>query len=190
MTNKSAPTRAALTALAVLTVAGVLAACGSGSSSSGQTSSATAASRPRGNRTALATCLRKHGIKVPAGVAPGGVPGGPAAGAPGGGPGQLPPGGPPAGGFPGAGGNPKFRAALKACGANLPARPRLAFSRQRIQRYVTCVRQHGYKLPNPNFSGKGPVFPAGILSNQSFQKASRACQKRLARAQGGAPPGM
>lgn len=174
MTTKSAVTKTALTALAILAVGGVLAACGS--STKGQTSSTAAASRPVGNRAALATCLRKHGVQLPAGGAPGGAP----PGAPGGGSGQTPPAGPPAGGPPGAGGgNPKFRAALKACGANLPARAP-AFSRQRIQRYVACVRQHGYKLPNPNFSSTGPVLPAAIRSSKSFQKASRACQSLLA----------
>ena len=44
---------------------------------------------------------------------------------------------------------------------------------------MTCVRQHGYNLPNPNFSGKGPVFPANIQNNAKFQAASRACQSLL-----------
>ncbi len=44
---------------------------------------------------------------------------------------------------------------------------------------MTCVRQHGYNLPSPNFSGKGPVFPANIRSNAKFQAASRACQSLL-----------
>ncbi len=45
--------------------------------------------------------------------------------------------------------------------------------------YVACVRQHGYNLPKPNFSGKGPVFPANIRSNPKFQTASKACQSLL-----------
>ena len=80
--------------------------------------------------------------------------------------------------------NPKLRAAFQACGARFGFgaggqgfRGRL--SRANITKYVTCVRQHGYNLPNPNFSGKGPVFPANIRSNAKFQAASRACQSLL-----------
>jgi hypothetical protein len=82
-------------------------------------------------------------------------------------------------------GGSKFRSALKACGANFPARGRRpGFSRQTIQKYVTCVRQHGYNLPNPNFSGNGPVFPSNIRSNAKFQSASKTCQSLLAPAPG------
>ena len=91
-------------------------------------------------------------------------------------------------GFFGGGGafanNPKLRAAFQACGARFGFgaggqgfRGRL--SRANITKYVTCVRQHGYNLPSPNFSGKGPVFPANIRSNAKFQAASRACQSLL-----------
>jgi hypothetical protein len=42
------------------------------------------------------------------------------------------------------------------------------------------VRQHGYpEMPNPNFSGKGSVFPANIRTNPKFQAASRSCQSIL-----------
>jgi hypothetical protein len=91
-------------------------------------------------------------------------------------------------GFFGGGGgfanNPKLRAAFQACGARFGFggagdgfRGRL--TRTNITKYVSCVRQHGYNLPNPNFSGKGPVFPANIRSNAKFQAASRACQSLL-----------
>jgi hypothetical protein len=177
--------RVARTALAALAVAALVAACGSSATNSSSTSASASTSRK-----ALTTCLRKHGVTLPAGRRPGA--GGPPAGAPSGGSGAPPAGGPPSGsGFPGGGaGGSKLRAALKACGANFPAggrrpgfRPRI--SRQTIQKYVTCVRRHGYNLPNPNFSGNGSVFPSNIRSNAKFQSASKACQSLLAPASPG-----
>ena len=93
-------------------------------------------------------------------------------------------------GFFGGGGrfanNPKLRAAFQACGAQFGFRGgagggfRRRLSQAAVTKYVTCVRQHGYNLPKPNFSGKGPVFPANIRNNAKFQAASRACQSLLA----------
>jgi hypothetical protein len=190
--------RASQTALVLVALATLAAGCGSSSSSS-SSSSSTSASTGSGSskgRAALAACLKQHGVTLPAGrgpgagAPPGGAPGAgsgnPPAGAPGSGSGNPPAGGPP-GGFPGgAAGNSKFRAAFKACGANFPAGRRSGFNRQTIQKYVTCVRNHGYNLPNPNFSGNKPVFPANIRSNKKFQSASKACQSLLAPPQGGA----
>ena len=89
--------------------------------------------------------------------------------------------------FGGGGGfaaNPKLRAAFQACGARFGFGGgqgfRARLSHTTITKYVTCVRQHGYNLPNPNFSGKGPMFPANIRNNAKFQAASRACQSLLA----------
>jgi hypothetical protein len=191
MTTLKPTPRAGRTAVAALAAAALLAACGS-SSTNNSTTSASAGTGTSASRTALAACLRKHGVSLPAGRGPGA--GVPPAGAPGGGSGGPPPGGgPPSGsGFPGGGaGGAKFRAALKACGANFPAGGRRpGFSRQAIQKYVTCVRQHGYNLPNPNVSGNGPVFPSNIRSSAKFQSASKACQSLLAPPQGSnAAPG-
>ncbi len=167
---RTATQRAAL--LATVIAAGCLiAACGS-SKSTGSSSKTTASSGSsssgtgRGANATLAACLHKHGVSFTAGSgAPGG--GTPPSGAPGSG---GPPagagsttGGPPSGSPGSRAGGSKFQAALKACGAKLPsgAGPRsTGFSRQAIQKYVSCVRQHGYKLPNPNLSGTGPVFPS------------------------------
>jgi len=161
-------------ALVTLVAGTTLAACGSSSSTS--KTSSTAAGGGGARRTALAACLRKHGVTVPAGGGPSG--------------GGAPTGGPPgAGGSGGPGG--KFRAAFKACGASLPAGAASAgFSRQGIMKYVTCVRQHGYALPSPNFSGRGSVFPASVRSNTKFKAANRTCQSLL-RPSGSpsAPPG-
>ncbi len=196
---RTATQRAAL--LATVIAAGCLiAACGSSSSSTGSSSKTTASSGSSSSGTgpganaALAACLHKHGVSFTAG---GGAPGGgtPPSGAPGsGGPAGAgsTTGGPPPG-VPGSrAGGSKFQAALKACGAKLPsgAVPRsTGFSREAIQKYVSCVRQHGYKLLNPNLSGTGPVFPSSIRSNAKFQAASRSCQGLLAPASGTGGPG-
>ena len=202
---------------AALVLGCLVAACGSASSSSTTSSTTTAASAAASGagsanggganssrRTALAACLKQHGVTLPA--RPPGAPGG---GAPGGAQGGAPPSGgggtgttgtgttgtgttgtgtTPRRGFFGGGGfanNPKLRAAFQACGAKFGFgaggrgfRGRL--SHTAITKYVTCVRQHGYNLPSPNFSGKGPVFPAKIRTNPKFQAASRACQSLLA----------
>jgi hypothetical protein len=88
--------------------------------------------------------------------------------------------------------NPKTRAALQACGARFGfggGRFRGTLARANITKYVTCVRQHGYNLPNPNFSGNGSVFPSKIRTNPKFQAASRACQSLLVRPPRSVPSG-
>ena len=165
--------------VAVLAVGALIAGCGSSSNSSQTTTSSTTASAAAGGapnaarRAALAACLKQHGVTLPA--RPAGAGGGP------------PPGSAttPRRGFFGGGGfanDPKLRAAFQACGARFGfgGGQRFRLSRTAITKYVTCVRQHGYNLPNPNFSGNGPVFPANIRSNAKFQAASRACQSLLA----------
>ena len=127
--------------------------------------------------------------------------------------GGAPPGGgaPPAGGgtgttgtgttprrgffFGGGGGrniSPKLQAAFKACGANFGFRGGAGgfggrISHTAITSFVTCVNQHGYKLPSPNFSGKGAIFPRSIETNAKFQAAAKSCQHLLipARPSGG-----
>ena len=181
----------------VLALGGLIAACGSSSSASKSTTSSTtasaAASGPGGapnaaRRAALAACLKQHGVTLPA--RPPGARGGPPPGSGGGsnGTGTNGTGTTPRRGFFGGGGfanKPNLRAAFQACGARFGSgggaggfRGRL--SRTAITKYVTCVRQHGYNLPTPNFSGKGPVFPPNIRGNGKFQAASRACQNLLA----------
>ena len=167
-------------------------------SASGTAGSGTGSAR----RTQLVACLKSHGVTLPArppGGA-GGAGGGGAAGGSGGAAGGASGGsssgtgtgtttGPRRGFFFGGGGRkitPKMQAAFKACGAQFGFggggggggfRGRL--SHAAITKYVTCVRQHGYKLPAPNFSGKGPIFPQSIQTNARFQAASKACQSLL-----------
>jgi len=174
----------ALALAAAVTIIG-LAACGSSSSTSSASSSASAAAATGSSaaRTKLTACLKAHGVTLPtrpAGTRPAGAG---AYGAPGAG-------GAP-GGFFGGGGagargrfsNPKFQAAFRACGGTAfrggAFRRRFTFSHAAVDKFVTCVRQHGYDLPAPNFSGTGPIFPAKIEANAKFQTASRACASDL-----------
>lgn len=195
---KQTPVRRVLLGAAAVAVSCALAACGS-SSPSGSTgtnstsTTSTTASRTGFNSASFRTCLKQHGVTLPS--RPAGAPGAGASGT-----GTTPgAGGPPGGGFFGGGGggrgafsNPKFRAAIQACGgSNFRGnfRGRAGGSRlshTAINNYVACVRKHGYNLPAPNFSGKGSIFSRKIESNAKFQAASRSCASLLRPA--GAPP--
>jgi hypothetical protein len=98
-------TRRLIPAIAALTTTLAIAACGSSSSTTSTTTStsASAAGGSSGSRTALVTCLKKHGVTPPAHV-PSGTS-------------TNHTGTPPAGGIPGGGANSSARqAAFKACG--------------------------------------------------------------------------
>jgi hypothetical protein len=182
--------------LAVAVAALCLAACGSsstGSSSAAASASSSSSSSGSGsgsgfNRTKIASCLKAHGVTLPTRPAgagrrrPGSGGGG---GFFGGGEG----GGAAGGGAPGGRfANPKFQAALKACGgANFTGRRRFTFSHANIEKFIACVKQHGYNLPAPNYSGKGGIFPTSIEKSAKFQAASKACASDLRPS--GAPPG-
>ena len=60
-----------------------------------------------------------------------------------------------------------------------------------VTKFTACVKQHGYNLPAPNFSGKGPIFPRNIETNAKFQAAAKSCQHLLipARPGGGSSSG-
>jgi hypothetical protein len=192
--------RRAMLAGTVVVTALVLVACGSSSNtSSSSASSGSAASSAAGGSTSatqskFVACLKAHGVtlpKRPAGARrrPNGG-GGEGGGPPGGGGGFFFGGG---GGNGGAGGpgagrfnNPKMRAALQACGGGRFPQRRFTPNKAAVTKFVACVKQHGYNLPAPNFSGKGPIFPASIEGNKKFQTASRACASELRPAGGGA----
>jgi hypothetical protein len=44
-----------------------------------------------------------------------------------------------------------------------------------LDAYAACVAKHGYKLPRPNVSGKGPVFPARTDHIRKYREASNSC---------------
>ncbi len=205
-----------VTAVLVLALASIaLAACGSsssGSSPTGTTStnanasaSATTSTGGKagafgGRFTALRECLQKNGITLPQRKA-----------------GERPAGGytPGAGGYtPGAGGTggpqlpagvtrSQFEAALKKCGGsfggsfgaghgaggrffNSPA-VRQAIE-QAYKKFAACMRENGVSLPEPNTSGKGPIFDTKGVNTKSsqFTSAEAKCHSDLFRARPGA----
>ncbi len=207
LTTAHTTIRRAPAALAAVLACALLAACGSSSSSStssttsstsaGGTSTTASGAGSSASRTALRACLKAHGVTLPTRRPGSGTP--PAGGAPGlfgagggGGTGT----GRARGGF--AARNPKLAAAIQACGGSQAFRGggrRFRLNRTAVTKYVACVRTHGYNLPSPNFSGKGPIFPANIRTNAKFISASKACASLLVPARGassgssgGAPP--
>jgi hypothetical protein len=185
-------------ALALAIGALVLAGCGgsSGGSSSESSTSATSA----GSETATAegkgggmfaiseeakACLKEKGLELP------GFKGG-KGGPPGGAEGEMPErgeGGPP-GGFGGER-SEKMKKAFEECGVEAPefkggpggagGKPNTnsaAFKKQ-VNEYVACVRENGYELAEPNFSGEGPIFEKAESESAEFKKASAQCQELL-----------
>jgi hypothetical protein len=83
------------------------------------------------------------------------------------------------------------RACLKEKGAEMPGfkggpggeggAPNMnstAFKKQ-VKEYVACVRENGYELAEPNFSGEIPVFAQEESESAAFKKASAQCQGLL-----------
>jgi predicted small secreted protein len=148
-------------------------------------------------------CLKEKGVELPEFKAgEGGPPSGempeggePPAGAEGGempGGGEPPSGsegGPPAGGF----GGEEMQKAFEECGVETPefkggagGAPNVnsaAFKRQ-VKKYVACVKENGYELGEPNFSGEGPVFEKSESESAAFKKASASRQSLLGGQQG------
>jgi hypothetical protein len=143
--------------------------------------------------TEARACLKEKGVELPefkggeggppsGGEAPEGMPEG-------GEPPQGGEGGPPAGGFGGEG-SEKMTKAFEECGVEMPefkggpggeGAPNMntaAFKKQ-VKEYVACVRENGYELAEPNFSGEGPVFAKEESESAAFKKASAQCQSLL-----------
>lgn len=210
--NQLRTARLAMLAVTIVATAIALAACGSSSNTStssasaGSGSSAAAGGANSATRTKFVACLKAHGVTLPqrpagarrrppggGGYGYGGGFGG-GGGFFGGGGGSGAPGG--AGGPGSAAGrfnNPKFRAALQACGGGRFTPRRFTPDKAAVTKFVACVKQHGYDLPAPNFSGKGAIFPAAIARSKKFQAAARSCASELrppgGAAQGGGPGG-
>lgn len=195
-------------ALALAIGALLLAGCG-GSSGGGSTEkSTTTASTSGGGEAAKIEisaedrkCLKEKGVELPefkAGAGPrtfkkGEVPTPPEGG-------KLPENGespkgfePPegaAGGPAQAGGFGENSKAFEECGVELPkfkggpggaGGPNVnsaAFKKQ-VKEYVACVRENGYELAEPNFSGEGPIFEKSESESAAFKKASEKCQSLL-----------
>ncbi len=185
---KIAP-RSAPIALAALIFGLGVAACGSSANSTTKAADTTTTTKST-SRATLIACLKSHGVTLPNngqfGPGAGGFNGTTPTGPPPTGSSGAPAGGPPSGaGAAFGGGNSKFATAIRDCGGSRAGRfaagapGSFQLSHTRIDAYVTCVKQHGYDLPKPNFSGKGPIFPASIQTNPKFQAASKTCRTIL-----------
>lgn len=170
--------------LPMLLASVVLTACGGSSKSSSTATASASASATTGSAgsrsgrfTALRECLKKNGITLPA-PTPGQRGGGFLGGA-----GRLPAGVTRA----------QFEAAVKKCGGL----PRGGFNRrgstnpafrQALAKFATCMRQNGVNVPEPNTSGRGPIFnTAGLnASSPKFKAAETKCRSILRSALGGA----
>jgi hypothetical protein len=147
-------------------------------------------------------CLKEKGVELPEGKGGEGPQGGengempePPEG------GEMPEGGekpegvPPAGGFGGEG-SEEMEKAFEECGVETPefkggpggeGGPNVnsaAFKKQ-VKEYVACVRENGYELAEPDFSGEGPIFEKAESESAAFKKASEGCQSLLSGSGGG-----
>ena len=139
-------------------------------------------------------CLKEKGVELPEFKGgEGGPPGGTAGEMPE--PGEKPEGGEmpeggeggPPGGFGGEQ-SEEQKKAFEECGVETPefkggagGRPNTnsaAFKKQ-VNEYVACVRENGYELGEPNFSGEGPIFEKAESESAEFKKASAQCQELL-----------
>jgi hypothetical protein len=193
----------AIAALALLAAALVLVGCGGSSGGSTETSATktTASSGKEGGPGGMfniseeaKACLKEKGIELPEFKGGEGAP--PSSGEkpePGETPeGGAPEGGPPGGGFGGEG-SEEMTKAFEECGVETPeleggagGKPNTnsaAFKKQ-INEYVACVRENGYELAEPNFSGEGPIFEKAESESAAFKKASAQCQDLLGGPQG------
>jgi hypothetical protein len=175
-----------------------LAACGSSSNSSSTSTSTNASSatsttaKAKGAAgasrfAALRECLQKNGITLPKR---------PTAGKPSSGGKQ-----PPAGGFLGGGGSggpklpagvtrAKYEAAIKKCGGfggrggfagGAATRFSSPTAKKALAKFATCLRSNGINVPEPNTSGKGPIFNSKGLdtSSSKFAAAESKCRSDL-----------
>ncbi len=191
---KTKRTKSTAAATVVLLLAGLLlAACGSSSNSSSSTGTTASASTstsgatkgPGASRFAtLRECLRKNGITLPKRA-----------------PGQKRR--PGAGGLLSGGtGGPllpkgvtraQYQAVLEKCGgpafAGRATRTNNPVFKQALAKFAACMRENGIKLPEPNTSGKGPVFNTGAVSTTGtkFKSAEAKCSASLRGAFRGAP---
>lgn len=194
-------------ALALALGALVLAGCGGGSSSSTpESSSATSAgSEGSGGKEGgpggfdiseeQRSCLKEKGVEPP--EFKGGEGGAPPRGE-----GGQPPEGfePPAGGEPPKGGFQGNSKAFEECGVELHgfkgpggkggSNVNSASFKKQVKEYVACVRENGYELAEPNFSGEGPIFEESESESAAFKKASASCQSLLGGPAGGPSPGV
>jgi hypothetical protein len=180
ISNRRKPAVAA--ALVLVLASLLLAACGGSSKGSSSVSATASASTSTAGGTAgaaggrfaaLRECLQKNGITLPKRT-----------------PGQGRPSG--AGGFLGGGAGPRlpkgvtraqYEAAVKKCGGGGFAGRGggIHFDSAALKKFAACMRENGVNVPEPNTSGKGPVFSTSGLNTSSaqFKSAEVKCSSAL-----------
>jgi hypothetical protein len=63
-----------------------------------------------------------------------------------------------------------------------------AFKKQ-VNEYVACVRENGYELAEPNFSGEGPIFDKSESESSAFKEANKSCEDLLKGGESGSESG-
>jgi hypothetical protein len=61
----------------------------------------------------------------------------------------------------------------------------LAGFRKQVKEYAACVRESGYELAEPSFSGEGPIFKRSESEGAVFKRASAKCRNLLGGPSGG-----
>jgi hypothetical protein len=75
----------------------------------------------------------------------------------------------------------QYEAALKRCGGRVARRlksgPLSAMAKQVLYVFAACMRHHGVNLPNPDISGRRPVFNTSQLNvaGSKFKAAEAEC---------------
>jgi hypothetical protein len=102
--------------------------------------------------------------------------------------GEMPEGGPPTGAARGAM-SEESKKAFEECGVEMPefkARaggggPNVdsATFKKQVKEYVACVRENGFELAEPDFSGEGPIFQKSESESAAFKKASAKCSNLI-----------
>jgi len=104
------------------------------------------------------------------------------------------------GGPPQGGGFSENSKAFEECGVEMPelkggpggeGAPNMnsaAFKKQ-VNEYVACVRENGYELADPNFSGEGPIFEKSESESSAFKDASKGCEDLLKGGESGSESG-
>ncbi len=203
--------RVSIAVLALVAAALVLVGCGGsggGSTETSTTKTTASSSKEEGAPGGMfniseeaKACLKEKGVELPEFKSGEGPPAGgngeppegfePPEG------GEIPEGGPPSGGE-GAPGGEKLeehesglrRMRRRNAGSRRPGgeggKPNTnsASFKKQINEYVACVRENGYELAEPNFSGEGPIFEKAESESAAFKKASAQCQELLGGSQG------
>jgi hypothetical protein len=169
--------RSLIHGLLLVLVTALLGACSTGSAGNGDTGKGTGTGKdtskdPQQAALSYAKCMRENGVDIPdpkqAGDGSGNVVLG-----------------------PGSGKDPKFKAAQEACAKHAKDMGGFAADggpseadKQRLVEQAKCMREQGFDMPDPDFSGgTGTVdlpVPSDAQGKAEWEKAFEGCRKKKA----------